>query len=75
MRDALPAQRRSLFADMVDLGIATGELDRKDRDDLLAMLETMTIGLIDVCSEPDLHRSAVAGFRRTIQALLDSDPA
>ena len=71
-RDALPAQRRSLFADMVDLGIATGELDPEDRDDLPAMLETMTIGLIEVCVEPDLHGAAVAGFRRTIHALLDA---
>lgn len=75
IRDALPARRRSLFADMVDLGIATGELDPEDRDDLLAMLETMTIGLIEVCSEPDLHRSAVAGFRRSIHALLDTKTA
>lgn len=75
IRDALPAQRRSLFSDMVDLGIATGELDPEDRDGLLAMLDTMTIGLIEVCSEPDLHRSAVAGFGRSIHALLRSTAA
>ncbi|MDG1265373.1 MAG: TetR/AcrR family transcriptional regulator [Ilumatobacter sp.] len=75
IRDALPAQRRSLFAEAVDLGVATGELDREDRDDWLAMLDTMTIGLIEVCSEPDRHRSAVAGFRRTIHALLDAKAA
>jgi hypothetical protein len=72
IRDALPAQRRELFADAVDLGVATGELDSAGGEDLLAMLETMTIGLIDVCSEPDLHRSAVAGFRSTINALLNA---
>lgn len=71
--DALPSQRRDLFGEMVDLGIATGELDASSRNDILALLETMTIGLIEVCSDPELHRAAVAGFKRTMTAFLDAD--
>ena len=72
IRDALPTQRRSLFADAVDLGIANGELDLARREDLRAMLEAMTIGLIDVCGDPQLHKAAVEGFRQAIHAMLDA---
>jgi len=72
IRGALPAQRRRLFADMVELGIATGELNATIRDDLLAMLEAMTVGLIEVASEPERHRAAVNGFGLAIHALVNA---
>ena len=67
---ALPSQRSLMFAEMVDLGIATGELEADRRGEILAMLETLTVGLIGVSAEPELHRVAVNGFRRTIAALI-----
>lgn len=70
--DALPSQRRHLFGQMVDLGISTGELDAGDRNNVMALLETMTIGLIEVCSDPELHRAAVTGFKRVMTALIDA---
>ena len=69
----LPTQRRQMFAEMVDLGISTGELAADRRAEVLAMLETLTVGLIEVSSEPELHRAAVSGFRRAIAALVDPD--
>jgi len=67
--EALPTQRRLLFEEIVDLGIATGELSNDYRHELLAMLETLTVGLINVSAEPDVHRAAVSGFRRAITRL------
>ncbi|MCH9835023.1 TetR/AcrR family transcriptional regulator [bacterium] len=69
----LPTQRRQMFAEMVDLGISTGELAADRRAEVLAMLETLTVGLIEVSSEPELHRAAVSGFRRAVAALVDPD--
>lgn len=70
LRQALPAQRQMLYREMVDLGIANGELPPGRRHDILAMLETLTVGLIEVSAEPELHRAAVNGFRSTIAALI-----
>ena len=58
---------------MVDLGIATGELPAERRHEVLAMLETLTVGLIEVSAEPDVHRAAVAGFRRAVARLVESE--
>ncbi len=69
--EALPTQRRQLFSEMVDLGIVNGELPPDQREAILAMLETLTLGLIAVSDEPELHRAAVNGFRSTIAALVD----
>ena len=69
----LPTQRRQMFAEMVDLGISTGELAADRRAEVLAMLETLTVGLIEVSSEPELHRAAVSGFRRAVATLVDPD--
>lgn len=69
--EALPAQRRLLFNEMIDLGIATGELPPSRRHEIHAMLETLTVGLIEVSVQPDLHRSAVKGFRTAIAAIIE----
>lgn len=67
----LSTQRRLLFDEMIDLGIANGELRPDRRHETLAMLETLTVGLIEVSAEPELHRAAVTGFRNTIAALIE----
>ncbi len=67
----LSTQRRLLFGELIDLGVANGELPPGRRDEILAMLETLTVGLIEVSAEPELHRAAVNGFRRTVAALIE----
>lgn len=66
VRDGLPTQRRHLFADMVDLGVSTGEVMEPTRATVLAMLETLTLGLVEVSSSQDMHARAIAGFRAMI---------
>jgi AcrR family transcriptional regulator len=70
VRDSLPTQRRTMFADMVDLGISTGELAEDDRTGVQAMLETITAGLVELAVDPDQHRVAVAAFRHAIASML-----
>ena len=71
LSEALSTQRSLMFAEMVDLGIANAELEADRREEILAMLETLTVGLIGVSAQPELHRAAVIGFRRTIAALVE----
>lgn len=73
VRDSLPTQRRTLFADMVALGIETGELQPGDREATLAMLETLTVGLVEISAEPDRHRIAVDAFRGILASDLHCD--
>lgn len=68
--EALPTERRLLFDEMIDLGIATGELPADRRQEIFAMLETLTVGLIEVSAEPELHRAAVSGFRRALATVI-----
>lgn len=70
--ETLATQRRLLFEEMTDLGIATGELHADSREEVLAMLETLTVGLIEVSAEPELHRTAVKGFRTAVAALVNA---
>jgi AcrR family transcriptional regulator len=70
IRDGLATQRRNLFADAVDLGISTGEIPSRSRSAVLAMLETLTLGLVEISAQPEAHRSAVDGFRRAIAGLI-----
>jgi len=70
--EGLPTQRRALFATMVDLGISTGELSAAARPTALAMLEALTLGLVELSADPVTHRLAVDGFRRSISSVLAS---
>jgi len=69
LHNNLPKQRTKLFTEMVALGIANGEVDPSQRKTLLAMLETLTVGLVEVAANPTQHRLAVEGFRSAITAL------
>lgn len=70
LRESMPTDRRHLFADMADLGISTGEIDSTQRAATIAMLETLTLGLVEVSADPTMHNVAVNGFRAAITALL-----
>ncbi len=73
IRDDLPVQRRNLFADTVDLGISTGEIPSQSRRSVMAMLETLTLGLVEISSQPEAHRIAVEGFRNAIAVLVTTN--
>jgi AcrR family transcriptional regulator len=70
IRDGLPKQRQNLFAGAVELGISTGEIPESSRESVLAMLETLTLGLVEISAQPEAHRTAVDGLRRAIAALV-----
>lgn len=75
VRDGLPTQRRDLFADAADLGISTGEIPDSSREVVMAMLETLTLGLVEISAQPEAHRIAVLGFRRAISTLVSAEGA
>jgi AcrR family transcriptional regulator len=70
VREGLPAQRRNLFTDLVDLGISTGELDAEARATTLAMLEALTLGLLEISHDRKAHCLAIEGFKHAINAML-----
>ena len=61
--EELPRQRTELYGELVDLGIRTGEIPAESRESVMALLETMGVGLVEMSSQPELHRAAVASFR------------
>lgn len=67
----LPKQRRRLYAELVDLGIATGELPASARVQTLAMLEALNLGLVELSADRAAHRQAVEGFRQVLAAMLE----
>ena len=66
VRSGLPTDRRTLFAEIVDLGIANGELAVSARPEALAMLEALSLGLVELSADAGAHRLAVEGFRRAL---------
>ncbi len=55
------------FDRMIDLGIETGEIDKRDRPLVAALLRTITVGLTDaVSSDKKKHRQAVDGLNRLL---------
>lgn len=77
VREGLPAERRRLFSDLVDLGVSTGEVAADARQTVLSMLEAVTLGLIEVSNDPEAHQLAIDGFKRAIEAnmITKGDPA
>ena len=73
VREGMPTQRRALFARMVDLGLSTGDLPASARPTVMAMLEALTLGLVELSADPDVHGLAVEGFRCSIAALMTSN--
>jgi AcrR family transcriptional regulator len=67
-----PADQSSeFFADLVDEGIASGELRAEDRELVLAFIRTVVVGLTDgVSNDPDRHRVAVDAVRAVVEGRL-----
>jgi len=64
-------RRDDFFEALVDLGIATGEIDADDRARVLALIRVILIGLVDAVSDDQTtHRTAVEGIKRLIEGKL-----
>ena len=56
---------------LVDLGIASGEIDVGDRDRMVLLIRVMLIGLVDAVSdEPTVHRTAIEGIKMLVEGKL-----
>lgn len=63
------------FDKMIDFGIETGELAKKDRTLVAALVRTLLVGLTDaVSSDVDRHRDAVDGINRLLTGDLVRSP-
>ncbi len=63
------------FERMVDFGVETGEIDPKQRGDVLTVINTVTTGLTDaVSSDLDTHRRAVDGIKALLEGSLLNKP-
>jgi AcrR family transcriptional regulator len=68
-RQALARQR--FFDDIVEVGVATGEIDPSDRENVSAFVMTILIGLTDAVSNDRVrHRRAVDGIKALIDGKL-----
>jgi AcrR family transcriptional regulator len=64
-------RRERFIKQLVDVGVATGELDVADRDRVVALIRTILIGLVDAVShDPKAHRAAVDGVKLLIEGKL-----
>jgi len=68
---ATTARREEFFESLVDLGIASGEIDVGDRDRMVLLIRVMLIGLVDAVSdEPTVHRTAIEGIKMLVEGKL-----
>lgn len=71
-----PAQRLRFFGELVDVGIANGEIHGADRQVLLDVIAALMMGLVSASSDdPDTHGRAVDGVKRLIAGHLISPSA
>ncbi len=63
--------RENFLERMIEVGIATGEIDPADREIVGALLTTILIGLTDAVSDNNMqHRRAVDGLKALIEGKL-----
>ncbi len=64
-------RRERFIQNLVDIGIATGELDVADRDRTIALIRTVLVGLVDAVSDdPTLHRAAIDALKLLVEGKL-----
>ena len=72
-RDAMA--REQFFVNIVDVGVATGEIAPEDKPLVVAFVKTILIGLTETMSEtPLLHRQAIDGVKQLLRGNLLSPP-
>jgi AcrR family transcriptional regulator len=64
--------RRDRFIQtLVDIGVATGELDVTDRERTVALVRALLVGLVDaVSNDPNMHRAAVDAIKLLVEGKL-----
>jgi AcrR family transcriptional regulator len=71
VRDVGGSRRITFFDDLIDFGIATGEVDPNEREVVSALLQTITVGLVDAVSgDRARHRRAVDGIMMLVEGKL-----
>lgn len=80
-RDRIPepanavGHRRRFFTDLVDEGIARGEIAPHDRDTVLDVITAMMSGLVSISSNSTTHRRAVEGYKLLLAGALINPPS
>jgi AcrR family transcriptional regulator len=66
-----PIQRFEFFGEIVDLGIAEGNIAPEDRQMTLDVISALMMGLVSASSgDPETHRRAIEGVKRLITGRL-----
>jgi AcrR family transcriptional regulator len=64
-------RRERFIKQLVDIGVATGELDARDRERVVALIRALLVGLVDaVSNDPKTHRAAIDGIKLLIEGKL-----
>jgi AcrR family transcriptional regulator len=64
-------RRERFIESLVDIGIATGELDASDRERTTALIRAILVGLVDAVSDdPKAHRAAVDAVEMLLEGKL-----
>jgi len=64
-------RRERFIQNLVDLGIATGEIDTADRDRTAALIRAVLVGLVDAVSDdPVVHRAAIDALKLLVEGKL-----
>lgn len=76
IRNLDQSRQARFFEELVAMGVRTGELDSSEAPKALALLRTVTVGLVDaVSSDRDRHREAVDGIIALFEGKLVRPPA
>ncbi len=68
-------EREQFFVDVVDVGVATGEIAPADKPLVVAFVRTVLIGLTETISEtPQQHRHAIDGVTKLLRGTLVTAP-
>ena len=64
-------RRDMFFESLVEIGIKTGEIRKRDRGRVVALIAVLLIGLVDaVSNDPTMHRAAVDGIKLLVEGKL-----
>lgn len=75
LRQVKNDRRREFFAEMVEVGVRSGEIDPEHRPMITALLRTLVVGLTDAVSgDRAKHRAAVDAIRGLLAGTLIKPP-
>jgi AcrR family transcriptional regulator len=63
-------RRERMITNLVDVGVATGELQGADRERAVALIRAVLIGLVDVSDDTVAHRDAIDALKLLIEGKL-----